>query len=477
MVFSSPVFLFYFLPFFLICYLLLPQKNFVLLIFSLFFYTWGEGLYVVLMIASGVGNFYLARWISQTTGDEQRRVLIIGVALNLAGLIVFKYAGFLAETWNAVVPAARIPVPRIHLPIGISFFTFHAISYLVDVYRGDFPAERKPVNVLLYIAMFPQLIAGPIVRFGTVRKEIHERVVTIEKFALGIKFFVIGLGQKVLLANTLATPVDAIHKIPTENLDAALAWLAAVGYSLQIYFDFVGYSNMAIGLGLMIGIYFPLNFNYPYMAQSITEFWRRWHITLSTWFRDYLYIPLGGSRAGPVRTYANLLAVFLLCGLWHGASWTFVIWGLYHGLFLVIERIGLGAALGRIGREYRHVYALAVATIGWVFFRSDTLPQALQHLRAMAGFGRGDGIAYHVWLYLHRDVALALVIGAIASTPYLAQLGARILERGGRPYQGERKMLPAIGSSIMSIALYGIFLLSVISIAGGNYNPFIYFRF
>src|SRR3954453_6024185 len=477
MVFSSPVFLFYFLPFFLICYLLLPQKNFILLIFSLFFYAWGEGLYVLLMIASGIGNFYLARSISQTSGQEQRRVLIIGVALNLAGLVVFKYAGFLVETWNAIAPFARAPVPRVHLPIGISFFTFHAISYLVDVYRGDFPAERKAVNVLLYIAMFPQLIAGPIVRFGTVRKEIHQRQVTIEKFALGIKFFIIGLGQKVLLANTLATPVDAIYKIPTENLDAAMAWLAAIGYSLQIFFDFVGYSNMAIGLGLMIGIYFPLNFNYPYMAQSITEFWRRWHITLSTWFRDYLYIPLGGNRAGPLRTYANLLAVFLLCGLWHGASWTFVVWGLYHGLFLVIERIGLGPALERIGREYRHVYALAVVTIGWVFFRADTLPHALRHLRAMAGFGQGDGIAYHVWLYLHPDVALALVIGAIASTPYLAQLGARILEQGGRLYEGERKILSPAGGIITSIALYGIFLLSVISIAGGNYNPFIYFRF
>jgi alginate O-acetyltransferase complex protein AlgI len=477
MVFSSPVFLFYFLPPFLVLYLILPQKNFVLLIFSVFFYAWGEGLYVLLILASSFGNFAFARWIAQASGRRARAILTLGVALNFAGLFVFKYLGFFVASWNAVVPAARLPVPDIHLPIGISFFTFHAISYLVDVYRGDFPAERNPVSVLLYIAMFPQLIAGPIVRFGTVRKEIHERVVTVEKFALGIKFFIIGLGQKVLLANTLAAPVDAIYKIPIENLDAPLAWLAAIGYSFQIYFDFAGYSNMAIGLGLMIGIYFPLNFNYPYIAQSITEFWRRWHITLSTWFRDYLYIPLGGSRAGPVRTYANLMVVFLLCGLWHGASWNFVIWGLFHGFFLVLERVGLGSALLRVGREYRHFYVLLVVTVGWVFFRATDLPQALHHLRAMAGFGHGDGIAYHVWLYLHPDVALALIVGAIGSTPYLAHLGRRVLEQAGRLYDGERKVLPAFGGWCTVAALYAMFLLSVISIAAGNYNPFIYFRF
>jgi alginate O-acetyltransferase complex protein AlgI len=476
MVFSSPIFLFYFLPLFLVLYFVLPQKNFVLLIFSLFFYAWGEGLFVLLMIASGLGNFAFARWIAQASGIRARLFLTLGVVLNLAGLFVFKYLGFVVASWNAV-SAASLPVPSIHLPIGISFFTFHAISYLVDVYRGVFLAERKPMSVLLYIAMFPQLIAGPIVRFGTVRKEIHERVVTVEKFALGLKFFIIGLSQKVLLANTLAAPVDAIYKIPAQHLDAPLAWLAAAGYSLQIYFDFAGYSNMAIGLGLIIGIYFPLNFDYPYIAQSITEFWRRWHITLSTWFRDYLYIPLGGNRAGPIRTYANLMIVFLLCGLWHGASWTFVIWGLYHGMFLVIERIGLGVALQRVGREYRHLYALLVITIGWVFFRADDLPQALQYLKAMAGFGSGDGIAYHVWLYLHPDVALALIIGAVGSTPYLAQFGRRMLDQMGRLHEGERKMLPAFPGWCTVAALYAAFLLSVISIAGGNYNPFIYFRF
>ncbi|MGB9368723.1 MAG: MBOAT family O-acyltransferase [Xanthobacteraceae bacterium] len=477
MVFSSSVFLFYFLPLFLICYFALPFKNWVLLVFSLFFYAWGEGLYVLLMIASGIGNWAAARWIAANSGSRARAILTIGVALNLAGLLVFKYLGFFVESWNDIVPAASLPVPHIHLPIGISFFTFHAISYLVDVYRGDFVVERDPVKVLLYIAMFPQLIAGPIVRFGTVTKEIHQRVVTLEKFALGLKFFIIGLGQKVLIANTLAAPVDAIYKIPVGNLDASLAWLAAAGYGLQIYFDFAGYSNMAIGLGLMIGIYFPLNFNYPYIAQSITEFWRRWHITLSTWFRDYLYIPLGGSRAGAYRTYFNLLVVFLLCGLWHGAKWTFVVWGLYHGFFLVLERTGLGPLLQRLGSEFRHLYVILVVTVGWVFFRADDLPQAAGHLRAMAGFGSGDSIAHHVWLHLQPDVALALIIGAVGSTPYLAQLVQRIVAYAGSLHGGRRAMLDAAGGGVMSAALYAILLLSVLSIAGGNYNPFIYFRF
>lgn len=477
MIFSSPEFLFYFFPTFLLLYFLVPQKNLVLLVFSLFFYSWGEGTYLLLMVASGLGNWAIALWIAASSRDRSQLVLACGVALNLAGLFSFKYFAFFVASLNVALPDLKLPVPEVHLPIGISFFTFHAISYLVDVYRGDFPAERKPISVLLYIAMFPQLIAGPIVRFGTVRKEIHERVVTVQKFALGLKFFILGLGQKVLIANTLAVPVDAIYKIAPENLDAPLAWLAAIGYGLQIYFDFAGYSNMAIGLGLMIGIYFPLNFNYPYISQSITEFWRRWHITLSTWYRDYLYIPLGGNKKGNVRTYVNLIIVFLLCGLWHGASWAFVVWGLYHGFFLVVERLGLSNLLLRVGSEFRHLYALLVVTIGWVFFRANDFPQALSHLTAMAGFGSGDSIAYHIWLYLHPDVALALIIGAIGSTPYLSRLGRRILEHAGRPQDAQKDTLPAPSGWITVVALYAVLVLSVVSIAGGNYNPFIYFRF
>lgn len=476
MVFSSIEFLFYFLPAFLLLYFLVPWKNLVFLGFSLFFYAWGEGFYLLLMIASGLGNWVIALRIAESP-RIRTRWLVIGIALNLTGLFFFKYFSFAVDSLNTVFPFLKLPVPEIHLPIGISFFTFHAISYLVDVFRGDFPPERRPGNVLLYIAMFPQLIAGPIVRFGTVRKEIHEREVTVQKFALGLKFFILGLGQKALIANTLAVPVDAIYKIPSGSLDAPIAWLAAIGYGLQIYFDFAGYSNMAIGLGLMIGIYFPLNFNYPYVSQSITEFWRRWHVTLSTWYRDYLYIPLGGSRKGKFRTYLNLMLVFLLCGLWHGASWVFVVWGLYHGFFLVLERLGLGGFLSRIGAEFRHLYVLLVVTIGWVFFRASDFPQAVSHLTAMAGFGSGDGVAYHVWLYLQPDVALALLAGAIGSTPYLPRLGQRILESAGNAQGAQRNVLPALSGWLTVVALYSVFALSVITIAGGNYNPFIYFRF
>ena len=474
MVFSSPSFLFYFLPLFLICYFVIPYRNAVLLVFSLLFYAWGEGVYVLVMIVSGLANYAFARWIADSPDTSRRMALGVGVATNLAALVFFKYAGFLVGAFNGVT-GAGLPVPQIHLPIGISFFTFHAISYLVDVYRRDLPAERSAAKVLLYIALFPQLIAGPIMRFGTVRKEIHARDITVEKFALGLKFFVIGLGQKVLIANTLATPVDAIFKLPPEALNSAIAWLAVSGYTLQIYFDFAGYSNMAIGLGLMLGFYFPLNFNYPYISQSITEFWRRWHISLSTWFRDYLYIPLGGNRRGAARTYANLLIVFILCGLWHGASWTFVIWGLYHGLFLVLERLGLGGVLKRTVPELRHVYTLLVVMVGWVFFRANDLPQALQFLAAMAGQGRGDGVAYSVWQYLLPDVALALLIGALASTPYLAALGRRLFGAfGAGP---DNIALPRFGTWAAIGALYVVFALSVLSVAGGNYNPFIYFRF
>ena len=476
MVFSSPEFLFYFLPAFLLIYFSCPQKNLVLLLFSLLFYAWGEGIYLLLMVASGLGNWALALWIARSSSERSRGVLAVGIALNLAALFFFKYFAFFVSSLNSVSHLG-LPVPAIHLPIGISFFTFHAISYLVDVYRRDFPAERRPDHVLLYITMFPQLIAGPIVRFGTVRKEIHEREVTGQKFALGVKFFILGLGQKVLIANTLAVPVDAIYAIPPQHLDASMAWLAAIGYGLQIYFDFAGYSNMAIGLGLMIGLYFPLNFNYPYIAQSITEFWRRWHITLSTWYRDYLYIPLGGNQRGSVRTYGNLMIVFLLCGLWHGASWTFAIWGLYHGLFLVIERLGLNGVLSRAGAEARHVYTLLVVTVGWVFFRATDFSQALAHLTAMAGFGSGDGIAYHVWLYLRPDVALALVVGAIGSTPYLSRLGRRLVDRAGGPETLGKDIVPAPAGWIGVVALYAVFVLSVLAIAGGKYNPFIYFRF
>jgi alginate O-acetyltransferase complex protein AlgI len=474
MVFSSVEFLFYFLPLFLIAYFGLPQKNFVLLIFSLFFYSWGEGLFVLLLIASAFWNHAVARQIEESSGRRAMLVMAVGVTANLFALFFFKYLDFVILTLNAILESPFTTL-GLHLPIGISFFTFHAISYLVDVFRRQLPAERNPINVLLYLSMFPQLIAGPIIRFGTVQKEVHKREVTIDKIGIGLKFFIIGLGQKVLIANTVATPVDAIHALPTASLNASLAWLSAACYTLQIYFDFGGYSNMAIGLGLMLGFYFPLNFNYPYISQSITEFWRRWHITLSTWFRDYLYIPLGGNRSGSVRTYVNLVLVFALCGLWHGASWNFLIWGLYYGVFLILERLGLGTWLLHFGRACRHFYVLLIVVVGWVFFRSNDLTEALAHLRALAGVGSGDGITYPVGQYLLPDVVLAMIAGCISATPYPSMLARRVV--------AELAWLrwPSLVASgvgfVFALVLYSVFLLSTISIAAGKYNPFIYFRF
>jgi len=342
-VFSSVTFVFYFLPLVLVAYLLLPARNIVLLFASLVFYAWGETYFIAVLMVS-IGLNYLFGILIEKSYDEKRRTtaLFLGLGADLGLLCLFKYLNFIADNLNVFLSTggyAPIEIHHIHLPLGISFFTFQAMSYLVDVYRRTVPAERNIFNLGLYIAMFPQLVAGPIVRFNQIADQLHKRSVTTDAFSLGVRRFVVGLGQKMLIANILAVPADAIFAVPSEGLTPAIAWLGVVAYTLQIYFDFAGYSNMAIGLGHMFGFTLPENFNYPYIAQSITEFWRRWHISLSRWFRDYLYIPLGGNRKGSYRTYANLFVVFFLCGLWHGASWNFVVWGLFHGFFLVVERV------------------------------------------------------------------------------------------------------------------------------------------
>ena len=310
-------------------------------------------------------------------------MLGLAIAVNLVVLGVFKYANFFADNVNAVAAAIGAPplaFPHVLLPIGISFYTFHAISYVVDVYRRDASAQKSPVHAALYLLLFPQLIAGPIIRYRYIADQLEQRVVSLDDFAVGVRRFVIGLGKKVLIANTVAAPADKIFSMPLAELTPAHAWLGIVCYTLQIYFDFSGYSDMAIGLGRMFGFHFPENFRWPYVADTVQEFWRRWHISLSSWFRDYLYVPLGGNRVSPARMYANLVTVFFLCGLWHGASWNFVIWGLFHGSFLVVERLGLAAAIRRLWRPLRHVYLLLVVMIGWVFFRADTLPSAVAFL-------------------------------------------------------------------------------------------------
>ncbi|WP_209875908.1 MBOAT family O-acyltransferase [Azospirillum soli] len=478
MVFSSIIFLFYFLPLFLFCYYALPLKHATLLLFSLFFYAYGEVIYTYVMVLSIIINYFFGLWIDGREGRARKVAIGTGVAVNLGLLAYFKYLGFLYGIAASLAPNLLTePAPQVHLPLGISFFTFHALSYLIDVYRRQVPVERSLIYVAVYITMFPQLVAGPIIRFHDIRDEIHNRRVSTSLFAEGIQIFVLGLAQKVLIANSVALAADQIFALDPSGLSLPVAWLGIVCYTLQIFFDFCGYSTMAIGLGLMIGFHFPLNFDYPYIARSITEFWRRWHISLSMWFRDYLYIPLGGNRAGALATYRNLLIVFFLCGLWHGANWTFVVWGLWHGAFLVFERAGIARLLDRSVPAVRHAYVMLVVMIGWVFFRADTLDHAIDFLKAMAGAGRAGELAPSVMQFLTPETVAALVIGVIASTPVLGRLvraavGAVVPEAGG----GGRLLAGSVQALYLA-GLLSMFALAVMSLAAGTYNPFIYFRF
>ncbi|HLN24261.1 MAG TPA: MBOAT family protein [Patescibacteria group bacterium] len=477
MVFSSVVFLFYFLPLFFLAFYLFGRSKGVLLAFSLVFYAWGEPTYILLMLLSiGMNHqFGLAIEKAHATGRD-RMWLSLGIAANLAPLVLFKYSTFLVGIFTQDLfslfgkAPLLVKVPHLVLPLGISFYTFHALSYLIDVYRKDVKAERSLRDLTVYISMFPQLVAGPIIRYKTIAGELHHPVMSTHRTARGIRIFVIGLAQKVLIANTVAASADAIFALPAEHLTTPLAWLGISCYTLQIYFDFGGYSSMAIGLGLMIGFTFPLNFRYPYVARSMTDFWRRWHISLSSWFRDYLYIPLGGNRVSPWRTYVNLFVVFLLCGIWHGAAWTFVVWGLLHGGYLVIERLGMGRLLERLPVVLRHAYVLLCVMVAWVFFRADSLDQALHYLKAMAGFGASAVAAPLMSRYLGLDVMLAIAAGLLAAGPHGAAIAVWV---GDRLSVGRLRLGPSLGL----VGLMGLLLLATMSLAGGAYNPFIYFRF
>ena len=364
------------------------------------------------------------------------------------------------------------------LPIGISFFTFHAISYVVDVYRHDASAQKSPVHAALYLLLFPQLIAGPIIRYHDIADQLARRNVDLEGFAYGVRRFVIGLAKKVLIANVVAGPADRIFAMPGSQLTAAHAWLGLLCYTLQIYFDFSGYSDMAIGLGRMFGFRFPENFRYPYVADSVQGFWRRWHISLSTWFRDYLYVPSGRQPRDARRgVYGNLVVVFFLCGLWHGASWSFVVWGLWHGLFLAVERLGLGRRLETLWAPLRHLYALAVVTTGWVFFRADTLAAALVYLRALAGGSPAMPTAYSPVFFLTNDVVLAVAAGLAGALPLAPVLG-RCRERWAAPAPGVARIAGDWAAALVSSAAQAALLVaSCLQIAAGTYSPFIYFRF
>jgi D-alanyl-lipoteichoic acid acyltransferase DltB (MBOAT superfamily) len=466
MVFSSTSFLFLFLPIFMAVYFLAPSlraKNLATLFFSLTFYGWGEPWFVLVLLASIAFNTVAALRIDERTGSARTSALAFCITVNLSLLAVFKYAGFVVGNLNVILDSFGfiVPVPKIALPLGISFFTFHCLSYLIDVYRGRFAANRDPVEVALYISLFPQLVAGPIVRYKTVARQLRSRRHTLGRASIGVRIFIIGLAQKVLIADQVAQIVDAVFdhtKLPS----MAEAWLGLLAYTLQIYFDFAGYSNMAIGLGLVLGFTFPRNFRLPYAAQSITEFWRRWHISLSSWLRDYLYIPLGGSRNGALRTYRNLATVFVLCGLWHGASWTFVLWGVWQGASLVIERVELGRLLLYLPPLGRCAYTLLIVMFGWVLFRANDLKAAGRMYGSLFGQHGVGGIGFELHSVLSLGVLLPLFAGCIlAFSP-----------------KWPKPKVPDVTFEVVRAAWsFCLLVATVIYVAAGVYSPFLYFRF
>jgi len=487
MVFSSPIFLFFFLPALIVLYFSTPKqfKNSLLLLASLLFYAWGEGFYVALMLVSISINYLLGRLIGRE--KYSRQFLSLGVILNLSILVSYKYSNFIADNLNyllSIYGFSGIDLSPVHLPLGISFFTFQAISYLVDIYRKQIPSQSNIIKLGLYIALFPQLIAGPIVRYKTIMAEIENRHVSSRMFAEGAERFIYGLAKKMLIANPLGYAVDVIFELPISELPSHVVWLGILFYALQIYFDFSGYSDMAIGLGRMFGFRFLENFNYPYCSQSLQEFWRRWHISLSSWFRDYLYIPLGGNRVSELRTYGNLFMVFVLCGLWHGASWNFLVWGLFHGAILSVERFGLSRLIEQLWRPLRHFYLIIVVLISWVFFRAETIGDALSYLRAMFAMNFSS-VPFEFLDALNLEVVIALLLGLILSTPVFKVIigQAKEISSSGEVSQ---KALGSVSSTTRPMILVVVFraalvflllFLSAMSLATSTHNPFIYFRF
>lgn len=481
MIFSSISFLFFFLPGILLLFFLTPWRlrNPLLLFASLLFYTWGEGLYLLVLLASIITNALCGKLMAAGSGHSSRAALILGIALNLAMLAFFKYANFFADNLNPFLLSLHLPLltlDPVHRPIGISFFTFQAIAYLIDVSRQQTKPAANPLDLALYLSFFPVILAGPILRYPQLAEELRSRHSSIPDLAEGSRRFILGLAKKVLLANPLALLTNQIFALPGHELSPSLVWLAALCYTLQIYFDFSGYSDMAIGVARLFGLRLPENFNYPYISRSIREFWRRWHISLSSWLRDYLYIPLGGSRKGTLRTFSNLLIVFLLCGLWHGASWTFIVWGLYHGLFLILERSGLEQWRQKLWPPLQQLQTLIIIMVGWVLFRSETLAEAFRFLSLMVGMDNVAGIQRSALQYLDKKACLEIAMALFFSLPVLPALGRwrdAILA-------GPNRFRPQIDTVIhltQLSTLAGLLYLATISLAAGAYSPFIYLQF
>ena len=467
MLFSSLVFVWLFLPAVFLLYKIMPgigAKNALLLLASLLFYGWGEPTYIILMLASVTIN-----WLSglAVNGLKKGRgaALAVSVAVNLGLLGYFKYFDFLASAVNALTGGGTIALRDIALPLGISFYTFQALSYVIDLYRGEIKVQKNWFTLTLYVSFFPQLIAGPIVRYADVETALRSRTQTVDEITYGIRRFLYGLAKKVILANAFAAGADEIFGLSVQDVSTPLAWMGALLYAMQIYYDFSGYSDMAIGLGSMFGFHFPENLNYPYLSASVREFWRRWHISLSTWFRNYLYIPLGGNRKGKVRTLVNLMIVFLCTGLWHGANWQFVAWGVYYGMFLIAERLFLGRRLEKLPVINR-VYTLLVVLMGWVIFRAPGLRAGIVWIRTMFLPTAGN-FAYPVLRFVDARLWFLLAVGVLLCGPVQALF----------PKWRARLYDLTHFSAAEAVWQFALLFACVMSLVSSTYNPFIYFRF
>ena len=462
MVFSGLPFLFFFLPLTLAAYFLVPLrfKKAVLLVASIIFYAWGEPVYVLLMLLSIAVNFFMALFVAPENGAKKKLPLIIAIVYNLAMLGVFKYAGLFASTISTLT-GIYIPNPDLALPIGISFYTFQAMSYVIDVYRGDVRATKNPVDFGAYLTMFPQLIAGPIVRYKTIEQELKNPDISVENFSEGISRFIVGLGKKVLLANSMGRVWSAINCVPGSDLSMATAWIGIAAFTLQIYFDFSGYSDMAIGMGRMLGFHFLENFDHPYESKSITEFWRRWHMSLGTWFREYVYYPLGGSKKGRGRQLFNIFIVWMLTGFWHGASWNFLLWGIYYAILLFVEKLWLLKHLDKLPKAVSSIYTLLFVAFGWAIFSWQDITDVSGFFASMAGFG-GRGLMDPAAFYFIRSYGILFVVAAVGATDLPKKIFGRVTK----------------DSAICRMAFEAVIcILSLAYLVSDTYNPFLYFRF
>ena len=468
MIFSSLLFLFIFLPIVILMYYLVPRKlkNLILFVASLIFYAWGEPVYIGIMLFSSIVDYIHGLLIDRYrySTNFTRFVLMSSIVINIGLLCFFKYYDFIVYNLNPIL-GTSIEVLDLPLPIGISFYTFQTLSYTIDVYRGKIGAQKNIISFGTYVALFPQLVAGPIVRYETIEKELNHRVESFDSFGAGVRRFILGLGKKVLLANNIGILWSEIKDMPYSELTVLTAWLGIIAYSFQIYFDFSGYSDMAIGLGKIFGFNFPENFNYPYISKSITEFWRRWHISLGSWFREYVYIPLGGNKGGSIKFYKNLFIVWFLTGLWHGPSWNFVLWGIYFGTIIAIEKSILSTWLEKSPKSIAHLYTIVLIIFGWVLFYFDNLSQGIEFLKIMLGFSHTYFISAHSLYYLYNYLIL-LIILCISSTPVVARLSRELIKKNRRLY------------FTLSIIFYvGVLVLSTAYLVDDTYNPFLYFRF